>query len=812
MLFGIKYRIREESTTTKSLLSLLKLTRGDLVLAIIIAIVLQFSDPYLVPWLTKLGLTIPKGSDYGTLLAAIIGVGGVFIGLYYAAISAVCGAIYARVPNNIRGLLAQEQVGNAYMRFLAVLTSLGVCLLVFHAVGLEPIVLGILLLPLGAGLIIIGFVRLGAHAFYLFDPTTLSGSLFEQLQRCHKRVQAGGYRWGDQSFQNHAHGNAQTAIDTLTTVSEIAEKEPHLNGRPFAELCKNLLLFLRDYEKGKKSIPTDSRWYRQQYVHQDWYRTSDTETSIAHATAAVLIPKSVSTPRWIESAILPIVQRCLAINIEENRYNIVNELLDNLDGYLQRLAEEHQVVSACNLMADIFSWCESLIFIKAEKPVIEESPEYMEICDRLATMPINVLLVYTRVIESCGRDAILQRIRRITWKSKKSIYRVGFAVHILERLEWLRSKLEFEEEVERQIVSPPWYIQKLIAQQEAENLRTAMICFYEKVCELYKHWIETAMSSHHPWLAAVVISRESEYWFKIDSHANTLNQLWSDLNSERKIEDLPWPSLDIDELTEQRNRREKEYLEIMSEENVLLSLISRPESYPDFAGQFLHTVGEALLTVMCENDSDTVVALFKRYFYGSQLQYNRLRPEDYTLAPQMEVDMKIAVAPLLDLMDISGYAYLLSDYHNAPCLKDLIVNTWDEYFNQDSGTLPLEFFAHAVLFTESAFEIAHRSVNRTRWKQIIQHRLKDLERQEVPFEQRYLFGVAETVVIHESPLVRIFAGEYGSLFYDGIDIFIAKYVRQREGGENLDFGRAPDRDLEEKIRREENRPTMEEES
>ena len=327
----------------------------------------------------------------------------------------------------------------------------------------------------------------------------------------------------------------------------------------------------------------------------------------------------MSTPRWIESAILPIVQRCLAINIEENRYNIVNELLDNLDAYLQRLAEEHQVESACNLMADIFSWCESLIFIKAEKPVIEESPEYMEICDRLATMPINVLLGYTRVIESCGRDAILQRIRRITWKSEKSIYKAGFSVHVLDQLEWFRPRLEFEEGVEGHIVSALWYLQELVAHKEAENLHTSTICFYEKICELYKHWIETAMSSHHPWLAAVVILRESEYWFKIDSHANTLNQLWSDLNSARRIEDLPWPSLDTDELTEQRNRREKERLHLMSTESVLLCLILRPESYPDFAGKFLHTVGEGLFTAMYKNDCDTVEALFKGYLCGSSL-------------------------------------------------------------------------------------------------------------------------------------------------------------------------------------------------
>ena len=145
MLFGIKHQIREKSTILRSLLSLLWHILGGLIAAIVITIGLQFSNPYLVPWVTKLGLTIPTGSDYGTLLAALIGVGGVFIGLYYAAISAVCGAIYARLPNNIRDLLAQEQVGNAYMRSLAVLTSLAVCLLVSHALGREPVILAMLL-------------------------------------------------------------------------------------------------------------------------------------------------------------------------------------------------------------------------------------------------------------------------------------------------------------------------------------------------------------------------------------------------------------------------------------------------------------------------------------------------------------------------------------------------------------------------------------------------------------------------------------------------------------------------------------------
>ena len=595
MLFGIKSRIREESATTKSLLSLLGLIRGQLVVVIIVAIVLQITNLYFVSWFTGIGFTIPKESYYGTLIATFTSIGGIFIGFYYAAISVVCSAIYARAPNNIRNLLAQEQVGNAYMRLLALLTFFGLCLLAFHTVGLEPVILAVPLLILGAGLMIIGFVRLGARVFHLFDPTILSITIFEQLQQCCTQMRAGGYRWSDPSFQQHAHGMAQNAIDTLNTLADIAAKEPHLNGQRFTGLCQNLLLFLSYYETVKKSIPTNSLWYRQRYVYPDWYRTGDTETSLAHQIAATLQPKSVSDPKWIESAMLPIVKDCLEINIKNERYALVNELLGYLDAYVQHLAKEQQVESAFNLMSDIFSWCEGLILSTEDQTLVEEPIEHMQICEQLTTMPVNALLAYTRAIKSYDRNAILWRIRHIRWKSKKSIYRAGFGMHVLTQLEWLRVRLEFEEGVEQYIVSPPWYLGELIAQKEVENLRTAMIYFYTKVGEFYKRWIETTLSSQHPWLAAVMMLRESEYWNKLDYHTNTLNQLWNDLNSDRRIEGLPWSSLNTDELTKNRGQREKELLKLMADENVLLSLIPRSESYPDFAGQFLHTVGEALL-------------------------------------------------------------------------------------------------------------------------------------------------------------------------------------------------------------------------
>ena len=201
----------------------------------------------------------------------------------------------------------------------------------------------------------------------------------------------------------------------LIAVSDITAQETHLNGRPLAGLCANLLIFLSHYETARKSIPTDSLWYERRYVHPDWYRTDDTTTSAAHETATGLQPKAVSDPRWLESVLLPIVRSCLELNLREHRYAVVYELLNRLDLYLQKLGREHQVAFAFKLIRDISSWCETHIFMMGDKIVEEESLEHMQICSRLAGLPISVLLTYAQATESQGREAILQRIRQISW-------------------------------------------------------------------------------------------------------------------------------------------------------------------------------------------------------------------------------------------------------------------------------------------------------------------------------------------------------------------------------------------------------------
>jgi len=272
-LFGFRYGLKEGNTHYQSLRQIFSITQKPLFIAVGFAALLQYVDPYLGPYYQKARISVPADGDYVTFLGAISSIGGVFIGLYYAGISAVGSAIYARVPNNVRDLLAQERFGNVYMRFLSFLTFLGLVLIALRLSGQPRLLLAIPFMTISAGIGIFAFVKLGQRAFYLFDPTALSYHIFDQLQHWLAMVRAGGFRWLDRNFQTHAHKQASVTLDTLETLVDITSKEPHLSGKPFIELCEQLLRFLIHYEYAKKHIPTDSAWYEQRYEHRDWYRT-----------------------------------------------------------------------------------------------------------------------------------------------------------------------------------------------------------------------------------------------------------------------------------------------------------------------------------------------------------------------------------------------------------------------------------------------------------------------------------------------------------------------------------------------------------
>jgi hypothetical protein len=58
-------------------------------------------------------------SAYGNLFSSLAQIAGVFLGLYFTAVSVVASTVYARVQGDVRSLLLRDKVGNHYIGIVA---------------------------------------------------------------------------------------------------------------------------------------------------------------------------------------------------------------------------------------------------------------------------------------------------------------------------------------------------------------------------------------------------------------------------------------------------------------------------------------------------------------------------------------------------------------------------------------------------------------------------------------------------------------------------------------------------------------------
>ena len=731
------------------------------------------------------------------MLGAVAGMGGLFIGLYYAAVSTVASSIYQSVPNDIRGLLARDRLGTSYMRFLAVLTYSEVCLFAFLVAGIAPAILAIPLVVIGAGFTIVGFIRLGARAFNLFDPTALSDRLLGDLRQAFESVQAGRFRWSDPSFQNHARRLAENSIDSITVVAELTEKAEHLSGRPYISLSRRIISFLVEYEAARKTIPTESLWHAETFVHSGWYVAADSNTTLGHNTSTMLQPKPTRNRRWIEASLMKPIFQCLDVNMRSNRYGMLNELLVILSSYVKIIATEHDVGFSFQTIRDIYTCCRKRLMEVATEVVSEDRVDILDVMEHIGMLPISALIGYSQAIEASGTAVVGGAVRRIRWRSRTSMYKQGLSTQVLERIEWLWPRLAFERQVERGIVTPSWYLEEFVMEVAADSHSQAIKALWTDALDTYDEWIDDALAADSPWLAAVLISKAWEYAGKLEYRAESMRRLWNELSSGGKLLGLAWPQLDIKDLERKFAGKREKLVMRMGNGKLLTALIDRPDALPDYAGQFVHIVGESILNAVIKGDSRTLRILIRTYFGGVLLYVDRARSKLAELGTQhTDAYLHRALAPLLEVMDLSGYGLLFAEYHDKPEIADAISCMWDDYLGRCSKRI--EFIAGAIALCGSPAWGGYRE-SMYRWRQSVFDGLA------VERVHRGVYGGDR--VVHKSALVRVFARSRWAVGEDGVDVFCALYIRNRSDGEDVDFGWNR-RDMREEIEREEHEHDM----
>ena len=800
-IFGFQHAARERKNETRIFADLLRVVFWRLVVAVAVVVALYWLDKQLRPLFAQWGWGIPMDDSYATVLTTIAGIGGVFIGLYYTALSSVSGAIYARVPNNIRDILAQDRAGNFYINLLSVLTFSCLLLVAAHVIGLGHVQSAAFVAALFAGVGIFSFAQLGRRAFNFFDPTSLSETIMEKLIQSVKMA-----AHPDKNFQNHAHRLAVHNISVLNTLADICAKEPHLRGGPYAQFCRGIVHLLLFYQGFRCQIPTASLWFKRKYVHKEWH-THDSTADIFHAAGMPLQPEESGDANWLEDAMLPAVRQCLRVNLEDKKWEIAHGVMSDCARIPCALAPLRQVDSAAKLVRVDGEIALPRVLPPAEDIVADERREEAGIIEQVATLPASILINYCNELKSVRKETLTEAVGKIAWHRRNAVYQPQFPPHLLPCLEELKTQIDFERQVEGKIVTPLWYQAEVVARQEADQFSANAKILFEDFPELLAEWGNIAVKSNRLWARSVIIGAEWRYHTLLGAWLNELKAAHDSITGDQRVKGMKWRTVDFPAYEKKRSERGKEIVSQMSALAPILLIHPRPEWAPDYPGQFMRCVGDAAMDALLENNIEYFRSVFVSYAVTCSQQFQRMRGkiegQDWHALEQL----RTAFTPLRDLLDLSGYACLMSELHESPALWETVTKCWDSLLNDMLKTGDSTHGMAQILVTllrDSKLTLRRSAGDdfRFAWNRKVASQLSQIRRSTPPdwdpsstVTTHGPFGIPEVpeeVVDHPSKLVRHCAEHCrrrtgGLGMPGGEDIFVLYYLRKHPDNKNTEF-------------------------
>lgn len=187
---------------------------------------------------------------------------GVFLAVYFTAVSVAASAIYAEVPHEVRMLLARDRLGRFFLQFIAACTAVALLLLGYRGLG-GTTGKGVLALSVFFGCYSIFAVLVVLRSSVtLFDPAKVGHVIFRDLAQAVRSASIRGFAWRNRNFQTSYSNQAASSLQTLGMVVEICTKKSGLGNRPLSDLMISTLDAWAVYAHYRAWIPFESEWYR----------------------------------------------------------------------------------------------------------------------------------------------------------------------------------------------------------------------------------------------------------------------------------------------------------------------------------------------------------------------------------------------------------------------------------------------------------------------------------------------------------------------------------------------------------------------
>lgn len=749
---------------------------GSVLVALVVVAALWVLDD----WIDH-GWTI-SDSSYDALFEALAGVSGVFLALYFTAVSTVASTAYADVPSEVRDLLVRDKLSNSYVRIVAFLAALSIAFLGLRALGYPPLGLAVWVAVVAAALAIFAFVVLGLRAFQFFDPVALAHLALRDVVSDVRRVVTFGRPASSQTIRE-ARSAVHDAIRAVTSLVSLAGGQRRFQGRGVPDVLRQVAYAARAYALMKGGIPTHGGWFGTRYRHRRWY-LSDFRAGLETATHAFvsLQPEEVPDVDWVEEAFLQPIE------------STVTDLLHQGDLEAVWLVEPAllEYVSVRAAVFDVHAtsaWVERMSEALVSAAVGTESPTSREVAVRAAATEwvgralIELEVAVYRRIESLNVASLDAALLAADHAHPGTPARLssawGLPRSVTEVLERVQSGREFEEIAAVGVATPSWYARDLTVHALRWAIHGHWHNAFESSLRLFPLVVDKLHSQGRPIEAATLCSAAVEAAWKFRRHVPVIQERDEELRRLLVLTDLREPSWQWEALGERAERFQLDMLTRLSRLIPDLAAVEDVETLPDFLGQAVHFTGEACFAAVADCRPDRFARLFPAYFFGILGIAERVREEVVSWLPDQGAPW--IAAPVIDLLSMCGYAMIYSELHGDRSLWTPCLDVWTRYLSDESRQR-LAFLDAAVATERNTFALHPRGVLRTSWRMRLERDLRALPRRSTT----HIFEDGE--IDHPSALVRLLMPTSWHLAYDALDVFVAVYLQAQTDAEGLSFG------------------------
>lgn len=764
---------------------------GQVILAIVIVLALWALDTFVKPYIIASDILPSIDQQAATnFLSVVAQISGVFLALYFTAVSVVISTIYARVPSQIRELVIKEKVGDYYIRNIALTVALASLLLAKGALGFSLELLDIIIISLLIVVVILSFIPLGIRIFDFFDPARLSGYLNTELIRWFRAATPKGFQWRNPSFQAHYQRQAERVLISYRDIVHLQLTKTDIDGAVLVKLIMQPLILLQIYAKNKSYIPSDSLWFKRINRHQDWLTANCDEIDMALRSDTSLQPESLPDFMWLEKYIGEIVAHSVEKLIDYGDLRAAINILDNIQNTQSELAEYLAIDEAMYLVTllrpivDKVSFSDQLIIKHLGNSEKDTQVTVLGLLDVYCMELIGIILGFSKTLQRTNAQLFVNRLGKIVWNKPQSIYIEKIPREVTQQLEYLQKGLNFEHAAEGYFVSPVWYRNQIAALGIVRFIHRSVETLIKQIEIIFGDQVKHLVSEKKYLSAAQVIQRGLETCNKFNYHLSAIKSSIESLSILRCAKDIPWPTINWDDFSKKVLDIRKQLIVDYSEIAVMLAEMPDMPDRPDYFGHCFSILAEECDSALNTGNELLFTRIFPAFFVSTLAANEKLRNQ--LLGRTDETALVFMTEPIESLLHLSGYALIYSELDGNK-YWDTVKQVWDSYFkNHHDPKELIQYIYSTINYRRTVFAILPRDILRTSWKIKLEQRLqKDGILSEIA-DYAPILRTHSVKPKHKSKIIQIISrGTMGTIFIEPDDVFLALYISKRSEAQGL---------------------------